>query len=64
MKIWDWGTQMEEFTPRLPRRFAVAGGLVGLFLFAMSWCIDIFNPFHRPPGGVAISPGSPSVPHS
>jgi hypothetical protein len=33
---------------KLPRRFAIAGVFVGLFLYAVSWGIYKFNPFHIP----------------
>lgn len=33
---------------KLPRRLAVVGVLVGFSLYAMSWYIYKFNPFHVP----------------
>jgi hypothetical protein len=47
---------------KLPRNFAIAGPLVGLFLFAMSWCIDEFNLFHFPTAEQAATMGSFSEP--
>jgi len=38
----------DSFTTKLPRRFAVAGVVLGLSQLALDWWIYKFDPFHLP----------------
>jgi hypothetical protein len=52
----------ESDKSKLPRRFAVAGILVGLSQFALSWCIDAYNVFHLPTSEQLVHMGNFSTP--